>query len=222
MCIQISSAYSNTTENANVTCLEACQVFGTHAYALHLGDDEDNLSAYYDQAKYVRKVPGMPIWQTEVSSTFPRSSERQMEEALDMSVNIANFVGHTCIQRYYLWLAYTHGSSGESLIWGSSDGSLTFPKKYYAYKHFTQAAAGGTKRVTKCGPDNLPQVSCLKFGDDNAVFVNTLAFTVPHWNSTAVSCGTGTFCCTNENNDWDCSETGAELIPESICSCRVV
>jgi hypothetical protein len=74
-------------------------VFGTHAYALHVGDDEDNLSAHYDQTQYNRKVPGIPIWQTEVSSTFGRSSERQMEEALDMSINISNFVGHTCIQR---------------------------------------------------------------------------------------------------------------------------
>jgi hypothetical protein len=86
-------AYSNTTENATVTCLESCRVFGTHAYALHVGDDEDNLSAHYDQTQYNRKV------QTEVSSTFGRSSERQMEEALDMSINISNFVGHTCIQR---------------------------------------------------------------------------------------------------------------------------
>lgn len=200
--------------------MESCEIFGTHAYALHLGDDDDNLLAYYDQVKYARKVPNVPIWQTEVSSTWGRSSERQMEEALDMSVNIANFVGHTCIQRYYLWLAYTLYSSGESLMWGHDDGSLTLPKKYFAYKHFTHAAAGGTKRVTKCAPDNIPQVQCLKFGENNAVFVNTLDFVV-HWDN-IISCTPGSFCCTSEASDWTCSNTNStELNPLSICSCIV-
>jgi hypothetical protein len=175
--------------------------------------------AYYDQQKYDRKVPGMPIWQTEVSSTFGRASERQMEEALDMAVNIVNFVGHTCIQRYYFWLSYTLGSSGESLIWGTDAGDLRLPKKYHTYRHFTQASFGGEKRVSKCGKENLPEVHCIKFGDNHAVFVNPLANRVPDWNQT-ISCDTGSFCCTTELNDWDCSGTGSELPQESICSCK--
>ncbi len=117
-------------------------------------------------------------------------------------------------------MAYTLGSSGESLIWGNSDGSLTFPKKYFAFKHFTLAAAGGTQRVTKCGQNDLPQVPCLKFGEHTAVFVNTLNSTV-HWDN-VVECVKGSFCCTSEENDWFCSENdGTEVQPRTICSCKL-
>lgn len=198
-------------------CLQSCKIFCTHAYTLNIVGN-NRFKVYYDLLSYARPIPShIPIWQTEVSSTFDNAVDNQMRECLDMAMNIVNFVGHTCIQRYYYWYSYTLHSSGESLIWGDDNGTLTFPKKYFGYKHFTHAAYGGSKIVHKYDPMN--GISYLTFGDSKAVFVNNLSLTVAvNWKG-AVICLPGTFCCTTEIYDWNCSENGTVLPDESICSC---
>jgi len=212
----ISQIYSNAIVSAGVTCLEACEIFGTHAYALAISGG-NIFKAYYDLYPYKRKIPNIPIWQTEVCSTFGNSAENQMREALDLSINIANFVGHTCVQRYYFWYSYTFGSSGESLMWGTPDGGLTLPKTYFAYKHFTHASQGGAKKVDQCKSGDLVGLFCLKFGESKAVMVNNLESAVS--NAECINCVADSFCCTTHSDDWNCSVNGDTLPRKSVCSC---
>ncbi len=153
-------------------CLDSCEIFATHAYRLSL--DENGLpKAHYDLTRHERPFnSSISIWQTEVCSTYDKAEDNQMNEALDLAINIANFVGYTCVQRYYYWYSYTLNPSGESLIWGTTSGHLTFPKKYFAYKHFTLAAHGGSKTVMKYDP--MTGFTYLTFGNSKTVFVNTL------------------------------------------------
>lgn len=196
------------------TCLNACEIFGTHAYALNVVKKR----AYYDLTANARLIPSSKhIWQTEVSSTYDNADTTQMREALDMAINIANFVGYTCIQRYYFWYAYTLGASGESLIWGNGDGVLTFPKKYHVYKHFTKASFGGSKRVIKYNP--VKGVTYLTFENSKVVFVNILGSSVATNWAGAVICEPNTFHCTTGNDDWNNSGIGTVLPAESVCSC---
>lgn len=199
-------------------CLESCEIFGTHAYSLTIANN--TFRAYYDLVPRVRNIPNsIPIWQTEVCSTYDSAADNQMREALDMAINIANFVGHTCIQRYYYWYSYTLNPSGESLIWGQTNGRLTLPKKYFAYKHFTLAAHGGSKLVTKYDP--LNGVTYLRFGDSKVVFVNNQSSAVVSNWTNAVNCWTDTFYCTTNLFDWHNSRESITILPaESVCSCR--
>lgn len=208
----ISVLFGNTPK-----CLQSCKIFCTHAYTLNIVGS-NRFKVYYDLISYPRTIPSdIPIWVTEVSSTFDNAADNQMRESLDMAINIVNFVGHTCIQRYYYWYSYTFNPSGESLIWGNNNSSLMFPKKYFGYKHFTRAAYGGSKIVHKYDPMN--GISYLTFGDSKAVFVNNLSSTVSiNWKNT-VSCLSGTFCCTTDVDDWNCSGNGTVLPDESVCSC---
>lgn len=208
----ISALYGNVPK-----CLQSCKVFCTHAYTLNVVGN-NRFKVYYDLISYPRTIPSsIPIWQTEVSSTFDNAADNQMRESLDMAIHIVNFVGHTCVQRYYYWYSYTLQPSGESLIWGNINGSLSFPKKYFGYRHFTRAAHGGSKRVNKYDPES--GVSYLTFGNSKAVFVNNLSSTVAiNWMET-VSCVSGTFCCTTYIDDWNCSGNGTVLPDESVCSC---
>lgn len=201
------------------SCLASCGIFVTHSYILSL-DPQNPLLAYYDTAPRARTIlSDIPIWQTEVSSTYSNSADNQMQEALDLAVNIANFVGFTCVQRYYFWYSYTLQASGESLIWGDANGNLMFPKKYFAYRHFTLAAQGGPKIVRKYDP--MIAVTYLTFGTSKAVFVNNLpiAFTIKLDENQ--SCLASTFACTTESYDWLNLENYSVLPAKSICSCDV-
>lgn len=218
------SSYFTTSVNfattSDPTCLQTCEIFGTHAYRLTIGGD-NSFRVHYDLVRRERGVLNrVPIWQTEVCSTYDNSEDNQMREALDMSINIANYVGYTCIQRYYYWYAYTLNPSGESLIWGNTNGQLTLPKKYFAYKHFTVAAYGGPKLVNKYDPQD--GVTYVTFGDSKVVFVNNYSSAVTvNW-SNAINCVPSTFFCTTELFDWLGSRNDPIILPaESVCSCEI-
>lgn len=136
--------------NPSLNCSHYCQIMATHAYALNI----EKRLAYYDLVKYPNRGTTRHIWQTEVSSTYVDASTNEMGEALDMAENIVNFLGVTCIQRYYFWYSYTKGSSGESLIWGQDNGTtLYLPKKYFVYKLFINASNtlnNGPVKVSSC------------------------------------------------------------------------
>lgn len=205
---------------SNPTCLQSCEIFGTHAYRLTIGG-QNSFRVHYDLVRRQRGIlRNVPIWQTEVCSTHNNPADNQMREALDMSINIVNFVGHTCIQRYYYWLSYTLNPSGESLIWGDNNNHLTLPKKYFAYKHFTLAAHGGSKVVNKYDPQN--SVTYLTFGDYKAVFVNNHSAAVTANWTNAVSCLSSTFFCTTDSFDWIGSSDDEIILPaQSVCSCEI-
>lgn len=214
------SAYFTTSVNfatmSTPRCLDSCKIFASHAYKLTVGG-ENNLKAHYDLVPRARTFPSdVSIWQTEVCSTYDNAEHNQMNEALDLATNIANFVGHTCIQRYYYWYAYTLNPSGESLIWGTINGHLQFPKKYFAYKHFTLAAYGGSKMVTKYDP--MTGITYLTFGESKTVFVNILSSSVA---ASWINCRSSTFLCTTNRHNWIGSGNGTILPAQSICSCDV-
>lgn len=201
-------------------CLDSCGTIATHAYKLSM-DPSNFLLAYYDVVPRARTTfSDKPIWQIEVASTYQNAENKQMTEALDFAMNIANFVGYTCVQRYYFWLSYTLNPSGESLIWGTLNGDLIFPKKYFAYKHFTLAAQGESKMVTKY--DLMIGVTYLLFGTLKAVFVNILSTNfIIKWDQN-LSCLTSTFACTTDSYDWLHLENSSVLPAKSICSCDVI
>lgn len=221
------NAYFTTSliyANASIpACLDTCAVFGTHAYQLILGQN-NNFLAHYDLTARNRIIPNhIPIWQTEVCTTSHISAEENpMQYALDLAVNIVNFVGHTCVQRYYFWLSYTLNPSGESLIWGDLNGNLTMPKKYFAYKHFTLAASDGSKMVNKFDP--ITGVSYLTFGESKAVFVNNLNSTqTVDWTEEDTSYACYEHICTTNLYDWNLSPQSDTIVlpPESVCSCTL-
>jgi len=231
----VSELYSAVGTGTNVTtCNDACEVFGTHAYALNTDVLSPNrFTAYYDLTAYQRHPQNQkPIWMMEVSSTYNYDHyfNHQMQEALDLSINIANFVGVTCIQRYYFWLSYTFGASGESLIWGNDDGTLYLPKKYFAYKHFTLASHHAAEKelskpkVSRCDPAEYKDVRCTQFGSSTAVISNNLEASVKFEWKGQPSCDLQTICCTTNNEDWKCSsseEVFDTIPPKSVCSCDI-
>lgn len=214
------SSYFTTSVNfatiSTPRCLDSCKIFASHAYKLTVGG-ENSLRAHYDLVPRARTFTSdVSIWQTEVCSTYANAEHNQMSEALDLATNIVNFVGYTCIQRYYYWYAYTLNPNGESLIWGTINGHLQFPKKYFVYKHFTLAAYGGSKIVTKNDPMN--GVTYLTFGESKAVFVNLSSSSVAvSW----INCWRSTFLCTTDRHNWIGSANGTILPAQSVCSCDV-
>jgi hypothetical protein len=213
--------------SSGVTCLDSCQVIATHAYSLNMNFRSENFGlAAYDLQAYSNTFGTKPIWQTEVSSTYASAQDHQMEEGLSLATNIVNFVGTTCVERYYFWLAFTVGPSGESLIWGNKDtGELTLPKKYYIYNQFTNASrSSGPVRVKSCVSDHLtnlvtdPVTPCLQFDSKNTVFVNAEE-TVVNLDGAAVDCSCS-LCCTTEETDFSCDFKKSQLPPRSVCTCR--
>jgi hypothetical protein len=213
----------NDTDRTN--CFKACEIFGTHAYSIYTNFTSfDNFKLYYDPKQYDRTI-AKPIWQMEVSSRLSNFETEQMQEAIDLASNVFNFVATMCVQRYYFGSSYTLGGSGESLIWGNEDGSLRLPKKYFAYKHFTQASQVTPLSVTTCDPATFSGTKCAQFGDKRGVFANDLDVEVAlNWFGVA-NCKSESFCCTTDEDDWTCDETISNgtiiMPPKSVCSCEV-
>jgi len=228
-----------------MNCSFYCDVKATHGYSLNLDFTSENyLSAYYDLKDNNIRATNNPIWMTEVSSTYGKADENQMTEALDMATNILNFLGITCVQRYYYWSAYTKGYSEESLIWGDDDGNLILPKKFFVYKLFVNASntLRGPVEVNQCNLDLRPSQSsykvfliseskgnqlsrsrivknlgCLQFGDGDRVIVNKER-EAKQLNENECKL----LCCTTEADDIICTESSDEtnIIPaRSVCQC---
>lgn len=195
-----------------VDCKKTCSIIITHTYQPNLNPLSPNfLSMYYDLKLYPE--PESPVWITEVSSTRYLEDHFQMEEAMDLSESIINFVGTTCVQRFYYWLAYIQAKgSGEALIWGVKpllrhEIKLYYPKKYFAYRHFTRASFRSSSR-TLCSTGDY---KCLQF-DTAKIFLNRQSVPI-------VLKQNCTLCCTDYNSDWNCSENNT-LPSESVCSCQ--
>lgn len=143
-----------------------------------------------------------------------------MQEALDLAINIVNFVGTTCVQRYYFWLAYTLGASGESLIWGDPHGKLILPKKYFVYKHFVQASntINGSVEVKKCNDSEASGgLLCIQFGEKGRIMVNTEFSQKPLGKHEC-----SLLCCTTEIKDNSCDNKGftsSNIPARSVCHC---
>lgn len=192
-----------------VDCRSACSIISSHGYELSLNPLHNFGTVYYDLNVYSEDKQS-PVWITEISSTRASSESKQMDEAIDMSISIVNFVGTTCVQRFYYWYAFTDTPSGESLIWlDQSTNQLFLPKKYFAYRHFTQASYGSIDRVD-CSVSGY--YYCLQFKPNGkSIWVNS--------SSKEKEIGSPcNLCCTSADYDSSCSETNT-LPPRSICSC---
>lgn len=226
--------YDFDSGDPELNCSSYCDVHATHAYSLNLDfSSENSLLAYYDMKPYSNRGTTGPIWMTEVSSTYKNADSNQMTEALDLATNIINFLGISCIQRYYFWYAYTLNYSGESLIWGDDEGNLFFPKKFFVYKLFINASntIDGPVDVNVCD-SNLPNpfvdgmartatlvenVGCLQFGDRDRVLVNK---EVDATELPDLQCSL--LCCTTETDDFSCSDlnsTSTTVPARSVCHC---
>lgn len=190
----------------DISCKTACKTVVSHAYHLSL-KPPNSFKAYYDTTPRP-SFTSSPFWITEVSSTFTDAFEHQIQEAIDLATSIINFVGFTCVQRYYFWLIYSHDFFGESLIW-LVDGNLYYPKKYYAFRYFTQAAFN-SKQALLCSRSNY---LCLRIGNQ-LIFVNN------KYNSTTITT-TCNLCCTTKDYDHYCTDKCNQLPPRSICGCAL-
>lgn len=204
----VTNAYYNI-----LGCDRPCEIKATHAYKLNTDITSPNFRlAYYDLFNYYYRGTSGPLWQTEVSSTYLDSDENEMNEALDLAINIVNFVGVTCVQRYYFWYAYTKGHSGESLIWGNDNGDLYLPKKFYVYKLFVSASntTHASNEVSEC-VKNMP---CIQFGDVDRVLVNkdTRRKRLKIYECTSL-------CCVTENVNFMCIDNTEHVPPQSVCHC---
>uniref|UniRef100_T1KFI1 Glucosylceramidase n=1 Tax=Tetranychus urticae TaxID=32264 RepID=T1KFI1_TETUR len=209
----ITKLYLNYRD-ISTNCYSSCSIISTHGYYVNTNLLSSNrFQVYYDTGQNKHSYD-KPIWMTEICSTLP-GTKNSIQEAIDLGVSIVNFIGHTCVTRYYYWLAFTLFPSGESLIWLTPKTNATgiqqtlfFPKKYFAYRHFTRASFPGNRRVRQCSTDSF---YCLTF-DNNYVFVNNqqdkaikLKYEVP-------------LCCTTRENDWICGRYVGLIPPKSICS----
>jgi len=219
-----------------IDCLDACKTVATHAYALSSNSSSSTYGlAYYDLETYPNPFTGhhqhrpRSIWMTEVSSTYPHAAETQLDEGLDLATNIINFLGITCVERYYYWSAFTTTPSGESLIWeNTEDGMeaslLRFPKKYYIYNHFTNASSriGPGAKVKSCDETGYvrPPGACLTFRNPQesvTVFLNRADNVLVLDSHLKCPCG---ICCTTQESDLACNVTNRkELPPRSVCTC---
>ena len=224
----ITQLFVNYTDHeSGIKCLDSCKVIASHAYSLNIDFSSKNFGlAAYDLGSYVNSYGNKPIWQTEVSSTYLSPEDHELEEGLSFATNIINFLGTTCVERYYFWLAYSNGPSGESLIWGyPATGKLYFPKKYYIYNHFTNASMASLQknssvRIKSCITDNNsvnePVAPCLHFDSTTTVFVNNAKRVVKLPDSTDCSCS---LCCTTDRVDISCHFRKRELPSKSVCTC---
>lgn len=210
--------FSLTTTYYNILgCIKPCAIKATHAYALNTDLTSPNFKlGYYDLVSYNYRGTTGPIWMTEVSSTYLDSETTQMNEALDLAVNIVNFVGVTCIQRYYFWYAYTKGPSGESLIWGNEGGDLFLPKKFFVYKLFVRASnttSHAPVDVSDCGAKTFP---CIQFGKVDRVLVNKDSSGKTLKVNECVS-----LCCVTESDDFICFDNKEFLPSRAVCHCAL-
>lgn len=186
------------------TCRRVCEIIAVHGYLVNIGKQ----TVHYDTSANSHSF-NRPIWMTEISGPFVRNGEPQMQEAIDLAISIINFVGHSCVRRYYYWLAFTTSPSGESLIWFDQNKfELVIPKKYYVYRQFSKSSySKGPRRARLCAQDNF---DCLRF-DNNYVFVNNKNDPVPTNHHMRL-------CCTSETYDLECGHHSISLPPKSVCS----
>ncbi|CAL8075017.1 unnamed protein product [Orchesella dallaii] len=229
----VSKIYYNfESDDPSLNCSLYCDIKATHAYSLNMDFTSSNsMLAYYDLKRYDERGTQGPIWMTEVSSTYRDPDETEMQEALDLATNIVNFVGVTCVQRYYFWYAFSDRSSGESLIWLNTDGSLYFPKKFYVYKLFVRASntTHTPTEVNDCGSlsfrgsqssqsaNIVVTLECIQFGDVDRVLVNRELTDkqLDHHECTML-------CCVTANYDYNCTESQHRIHsvpPKSVCHC---
>ncbi|XP_037033740.1 uncharacterized protein LOC119072591 [Bradysia coprophila] len=210
--------FSVTTAYYNILgCVKPCGIKATHAYALNTDFTSPNFKlGYYDLVSYNYRGTTGPMWMTEVSSTYLDSDTTQMNEALDLAINIVNFVGVTCIQRYYFWYAYTKGHSGESLIWGNEEGDLFLPKKFFVYKLFVSASnttSHGPVDVSGCEAKSFP---CIQFDKVDRVLVNKESS-----ERTLEVNECSSLCCVTESDDFICFDNTERLPPRAVCHCAL-
>lgn len=223
-----NSWFSVTTAYYNIFgCNKPCAIKATHSYALNTDFTSANFRlAYYDLVSYRHRGTSGPLWMTEICSTYLDSDKNEMQEAVDLALNIVNFVGVTCVQRYYFYYAYTKWNSGESLIWGDEEGDLYLPKKFYVYKLFVSASntthaptevgacdatsVDGTRR--RISVKNIP---CIQFGNVDRVLVNkgTSEKQLEDHECTSL-------CCVTKNDDFLCIDT-QRVPPLAVCHCAL-
>lgn len=223
-----NSWFSVTNAYYNILgCNQPCEIKATHAYALNTNLASTNFKlAYYDLVSYKYRGTSGPLWMTEICSTYLDSDKNEMQEAVDLALNIVNFVGVTCVQRYYFYYAYTKGHSGESLIWGNAEGDLYLPKKFYVYKLFVSASntTHAPTEVKVCDemsfggiqkPVSVKNMPCIQFGDVDRVLVNKETREKQLQDHECTS-----LCCVTEDDDFLCIDT-QRVPPKSVCHCAL-
>uniref|UniRef100_T1K012 Glucosylceramidase n=1 Tax=Tetranychus urticae TaxID=32264 RepID=T1K012_TETUR len=201
----VSKIYLNYSYHG-INCRRACRTVVSHGYTLSLNPLFWG-SVYYDTKEYPEDVES-PTWITEISSTRILAQYSQMTEAIDFSTSIINFVGITCVQRFYYWLAFTTFPSGESLIWYDvTRNKIVLPKKYYALRHFTMASFDNSGHRFICSTNSY---LCLQF-TSKTVYVNK-GYDKEQINNLC------DLCCTTDDHDYRCTASNV-LPPRSICSC---
>lgn len=215
-----NSWFSVTNAYYNILgCNRPCEIKASHAYALNTDFRSPNFKlAYYDLVSYSYRGTNGPLWMTEVCSTYLDSDQNEMSEALDLAINIVNFVGVTCVQRYYFYYAYTKGHSGESLIWGDANGDLYLPKKFYVYKLFVSASntTHASTKVSACDAISVKNVPCIQFGDVDRVLVNKETSEKQLKVHECIS-----LCCVTKNDNFICIDDAQLVPPEAVCHCAL-
>uniref|UniRef100_T1KJA5 Glucosylceramidase n=1 Tax=Tetranychus urticae TaxID=32264 RepID=T1KJA5_TETUR len=201
----VSKVYLNYSDQ-NINCRRACRTFVSHGYMLSLNPSYWG-SVYYDTTIYPEDRKS-PTWITEISSTRREAQLDEIGEAIDMSKSIINFVGITCVQRYYYWLAFTSFPSGESLIWfDSTTKRPSLPKKYFAFRHFSVASSHPSGYRSICSSSGY---LCLKF-TTKTVYVN------PGYLKKKIT-NICDLCCTTGDYNYRCMDSDT-LPARSVCSC---
>ena len=199
-------------------CDGACSIVATHGYkpwVRGFATGNPQIRVHFDLDVNENDL-AQPVWITELASTLTETEiPNEMDFALDLASSLANFVGSTCVQRVYHWLAYTETSSSESLIWSVNGTSLLKPKKYYAFRHFTRSAAPGNRTVSTCSTRSY---TCLTF-DDQVIYINKRRRSVK---LSTRRPSPEAICCTEPNSDHKCYQKPTELPAKSICSTATV
>lgn len=188
------------------SCKKVCDILAAHGYSPNLFEQNVHYNTQLNSHHFDR-----PIWMTEISGPFVQDGEPQMQEAIDLAISVINFVGYSCVSRYYYWLAFTRFPSGESLVWFDEKKSeIVLPKKYHAFKQFSRSSSfQGPVSAYSCSVPS-DDYHCLRIGV-HTIFVNDKNDPVPTSQHLKL-------CCTSELYDLECGHHSISLPPKSVCS----
>ena len=146
-CFRVESQNSSTSATNYINSMfnnsaveEAVDIVGTHTYA------DPNHNANWSALKAASN--GKPVWVTE--SAYLQSTDQSMSDAANYIKWILRGFNEGGVTAYMLHLFYEQADNDgySSLVAWTPTGEIILPKRYYAFKHFTNLVKKGYSLIS--------------------------------------------------------------------------